>query len=69
MRSQDLEPYYHDCGQFYCLDVKAFLEQKAIWMKDIVPFIQDESTVQDIDTEEDWKIAELKYKIMHKLAE
>lgn len=38
-------------------------------MKDIVPFIQDESTVQDIDTEEDWKIAELKYKIMHKLAE
>ena len=69
MRSQDLEPYYHDCGQFYCLDVKAFLEQKAIWMKDIVPFIQDESTVQDIDTEEDWKIAELKYKIMNKLVE
>ena len=69
MRSQDLEPYYHDCGQFYCLDVKAFLDQKAIWMKDIVPFIQDESTVQDIDTLEDWKIAEMKYKIMHKLAE
>ena len=67
MRSQDLEPYYHDCGQFYCLDVEAFLEQKAIWMKDIVPFIQDESTVQDIDTIEDWKIAELKYKIMNKL--
>ena len=38
-------------------------------MKDIVPFIQDESTVQDIDTEEDWKIAELKYKIMNKLSE
>ena len=67
MRSQDLEPYYHDCGQFYCLDVKAFLEQKAIWMKDIVPYIQDESTVQDIDTLEDWKIAELKYKIMNGL--
>ena len=67
MRSQDLEPYYHDCGQFYCLNVEAFLEQKVIWMKDIVPFIQDESTVQDIDTIEDWKIAELKYKIMNKL--
>ena len=52
VRSQDLEPFYHDCGQFY-------------WMKDVVPFIQDESTVQDIDTLEDWKIAEMKYQIMH----
>ena len=67
MRSQDLEPYYHDCGQFYCLNVESFQEQKAIWMKDIVPFIQDESTVQDIDTVEDWKIAEMKYRIMNGL--
>lgn len=65
VRSQDLEPFYHDCGQFYCLRVKSFEEQKAIWMKDIVPFIQEESCVQDIDTLEDWKIAEMKYRIMH----
>ena len=65
VRSQDLEPFYHDCGQFYCLDVRKFQEQKVIWMKDVVPFIQDESTVQDIDTLEDWKIAEMKYQIMH----
>ena len=65
VRSQDLEPFYHDCGQFYCLDVRKFREQKVIWMKDVVPFIQDESTVQDIDTLEDWKIAEMKYQIMH----
>lgn len=65
VRSQDLEPFYHDCGQFYCLDVIKFQEQKVIWMKDVVPFIQDESTVQDIDTLEDWKIAEMKYQIMH----
>ena len=65
VRSQDLEPFYHDCGQFYCLDVRQFQEQKVIWMKDVVPFIQDESTVQDIDTLEDWKIAEMKYQIMH----
>ena len=64
VRSQDLEPFYH-CGQFYCLDVRKFQEQKVIWMKDVVPFIQDESTVQDIDTLEDWKIAEMKYQIMH----
>ena len=38
-RSQDLEPFYHDCGQFYCLNVKSFQEQKVIWMKDVVPFV------------------------------
>ena len=63
-RSQDLEPFYHDCGQFYCLNVESFKKQKAIWMKNVVPFIQDESNVQDIDTLEDWKIAEMKYKIL-----
>lgn len=65
MRSQDLEPLYHDCGQFYCLNVKSFKEQRDIWMKHVVPFIQDEICVQDIDTLEDWKIAEMKYKILH----
>ncbi len=68
-RSQDLEPFYHDCGQFYCLNVKSFYEQKAIWMKNVVPFIQDESCVQDIDTLEDWKIAEMKYKILKGIEE
>lgn len=64
-RSQDLEPFYHDCGQFYCLNVKSFLEQKAIMMKKVLPFYQDEINVQDIDTLEDWKIAEMKYQILH----
>lgn len=64
-RSQDLEPFYHDCGQFYCLDVESFKKQKKIWMDNVVPFIQDEINVQDIDTAEDWKIAEMKYQILH----
>lgn len=65
MRSQDLEPMYHDCGQFYCMKTKSFLEQKKVIMEKTLPFYQDEMMVQDIDTEEDWKIAEIKYKIMH----
>lgn len=64
-RSQDLEPYYHDCGQFYCLNVESFKRQKAIWMENAVPFIQDEKCVQDIDTPEDWAIAEMKYRILN----
>lgn len=63
-RSQDLEPLYHDCGQFYCLNVESFQRQKAIWMKNAVPLIQDEKYVQDIDTPEDWEIAEMKYQMM-----
>lgn len=63
-RSQDLEPMYHDCGQFYCLNINSFLEQRKVWMDNTVPFIQDEMNVQDIDTIEDWKIAEMKYKIL-----
>ena len=63
-RSQDLEPLYHDCGQFYCLDVERFRQQKVIWMENAVPFIQDEMYVQDIDTLQDWEIAEMKYQLL-----
>ena len=63
-RSQDLEPMYHDCGQFYCLDVERFRQQKVIWMENAVPFIQDERYVQDIDTLQDWEIAEMKYQLL-----
>lgn len=65
-RSQDLETFYHDCGQFYCLQVKSFQKHKVIWMENALPFIQDEINVQDIDTVEDWKIAEMKYQILRK---
>lgn len=62
-RSQDLIPAYHDCGQFYCLDVKKFLVQKKLFTDNTLPVIIPELEVQDIDNREDWKIAELKYKL------
>lgn len=64
-RSQDLEPYYHDAGQFYCLNVESFHEQKVLVMQKTVPLFLPETEIQDIDTEEDWKIAELKYRLLH----
>lgn len=67
MRSQDLEPHYHDCGQFYCLRVASFLKQRSLIMMYTVPYYMDELTVQDIDTEEDWKIAEMKYRLIHEM--
>ncbi len=62
-RSQDLEPAYHDCGQFYCLRTKSILEQKILYCKETLPLVIPESEVQDIDNEEDWKIAEIKFKM------
>lgn len=60
-RSQDLDEWYHDCGQFYCMRTEAFLRHKAILTDDTIPFVLSEIEVQDIDTEDDWKLAEMKY--------
>lgn len=65
VRSQDLEPYYHDAGQFYCLNIESFHEQEVLVMQKSVPLILSEMEIQDIDTEEDWTIAELKYRMLH----
>ncbi len=64
-RSQDLEPLYHDCGQFYCMNVERFLQKKTVIMDKTLPVFMEEMQVQDIDNEQDWKIAELKYKLLH----
>jgi pseudaminic acid cytidylyltransferase len=62
-RSQDLEKAYHDAGQFYWMWTKKFIEQKRIFAKNSGAIILKESEVQDIDGLEDWKMAEMKYKL------
>ncbi|MCM1157879.1 MAG: pseudaminic acid cytidylyltransferase [Bacteroidales bacterium] len=61
-RSQDLEPIYHDCGQFYVMRVANVLGD--VPAKRTLPLVMSELEVQDIDNEEDWKLAEIKYKMM-----
>ena len=63
IRSQDLEPIYHDAGQFYMFRASMFLENGDLWSGKISPIIIPETHVQDIDTLEDWTIAEMKYKL------
>ena len=65
-RSQDLMPAYHDAGQFYWLKVDSFLKQRKLFAEYSVAIEIPESEVQDIDNEEDWKIAELKYQLLKK---
>jgi len=62
-RSQDLQPIYHDCGQFYFGNVSAFLKAQTLLMPSTMPLVLSELEVQDIDNEEDWEIAEIKYRI------
>ena len=65
-RSQDLEPIYHDCGQFYFAKVCDFMKLKTLIMPQTVPYILSEEEVQDIDTQTDWDIAEAKYGVFAK---
>jgi len=62
-RSQDLEPSYHDAGQFYWFNTKALLLNKAIMSSKTGALVLSEMEVQDIDNETDWKLAEIKYKL------
>jgi len=65
-RSQDLEPMYHDCGQFYVYDTKKFRACRGNLPDGYVPMEVPELEVQDIDNMVDWKLAELKFEMMGK---
>ena len=60
-RSQDLPPAYHDCGQFYFFQTSVFIQTGKLVTENTVGLEVPETEVQDIDNEEDWKIAEIKY--------
>ncbi|MBO5341809.1 MAG: pseudaminic acid cytidylyltransferase [Lachnospiraceae bacterium] len=63
-RSQDLEHWYHDVGQFYCFRTENFKKNRILTVGNVLPLVVSELEVQDIDTIADWKIAEMKYEAM-----
>ena len=66
-RSQDLEPGYCDAGQFYWFNVKRFLEKKVVWTNNTTGIVIPELEGHDIDNLDDWKVAEIKYRILNEL--
>ncbi len=60
-RSQDLEVAYYDAGQFYWRKII------SIAHKDIIKLGYEitETVAQDIDNEQDWELAELKFKLLN----
>ena len=65
-RSQDLEPIYHDAGQFYAARTASFIQEKTFWGKNTAGLVLSELEVQDLDTLTDWTLAEMKYELLHK---
>lgn len=63
-RSNDLPETYHDAGQFYWLAAETFMEKRKMYGDDALPLILPRYLVQDIDTEEDWQLAELMYEAL-----
>lgn len=64
-RSQDLEPAYHDAGQFYWVRVASFLKTPNLMTSNTAAIVLPEWQVQDIDNDEDWIAAEMKYRLLH----
>ena len=63
-RSQDLEPMFHDVGMFYFCKINEMKRNKKLIGNKAAYIEMDEMQIQDIDNVSDWKMAEMKYRIM-----
>ncbi len=64
-RSQDLEEAYQDAGAFYFTRIKE-KSNNILFGKDSIPIILPRYLVHDIDTVEDWKMAEIMFEVINK---
>ena len=62
-RSQDLQKAYHDAGQWYWLRTEKLHPKIQMLGQDTAGVVVSEADVQDIDNEDDWRMAELKYQM------
>lgn len=62
-RSQDLEEVFHDAGQFYFFQTIMLEKNQGLWTDNTGVIVISEMEGQDIDTETDWRLAELKYNL------
>jgi len=63
IRSQDLEKSFHDAGQFYWCNTKQLLSSEKLITSNSGGIEISELDAQDIDTDMDWDLAELKYQL------
>jgi pseudaminic acid cytidylyltransferase len=66
-RSQDLPVALHDAGQFYWGRPTSWLQDKRIFDAHSIPVIIPRWRVQDIDTPDDWEMAELMVPLVNRV--
>lgn len=66
-RSQDLEDAFHDAGQFYWGLADSWLKKKPIISKNSSSILIPRHRALDIDTFEDWLIAEKMFEVINNL--
>ncbi len=66
-RSQDLEDFFHDAGQFYWGKASSWLNTESIFNENSIPIFLPRYKAQDIDTLEDWEQAEILFKSLKKI--
>ncbi len=66
VRSQDLEPAWHDAGQFYWGSASAWTTEKIIFGAGAHGVVIPSNRVVDIDTLEDWTRAEALFQVLNK---
>lgn len=67
-RSQDVEKTYHDSGQFYWFKVGELLKAQKLILPKSGAVVIKEGEGQDIDSQSDWELAELKYKLLYEIS-
>ncbi len=60
-RSQDMQPAYHDAGQFYFFRPSVLFDTDEVITGNTVGIEMSPLEVQDLDEEDDWSLAELKF--------
>lgn len=64
-RSQDLARAYHDAGQFYFFRTEALRQNRQLIGPNAGGVVISEMQAHDIDSEQDWQLAELKWRILN----
>jgi pseudaminic acid cytidylyltransferase len=66
-RSQDMEPYYHDSGQFYWIKTNEIVKEKSIFTSKTGYLELAEIEAQDVDTQTDWEILKIKFEYKNQI--
>jgi len=68
-RSNDLESAYYDAGQFYWFDCRRFIAAPRLYCTGARGVVIPRHLAVDIDTPEDWQVAEVVYNGLFRQAE